>query len=149
MRKMEMNITDEEIENIDEKDLIDYLETLDSNIKDLVESVEKLNRKTEMMQESLDLIIRMVGSILKKMKIMILAIKGKELTTLGSDRDSEVRDKINQIVDTLNYIKNQYQISAKLENKASNTSLLSKILKNLRIKNKTRHIQAIHKSVPD
>jgi hypothetical protein len=136
MKKGEMNIIDKEIEDIDEEDLIDYLESLDSNIKNLIDNIEKLSRKTEMMQESLDLTIKMIGAVLKKMKIMILAVKGKELTILENDKSSEIIYKINHIVDTLNYIKNQYQVDTKLKNKASNTSLLSKILKNLRIKNK-------------
>jgi CHASE3 domain sensor protein len=136
MKKGEMNIIDKEIEDIDEKDLIDYLESLDSNIKNLIDSIEKLSRKTEMMQESLDLAIKMIGAVLKKMKTMILAVKGKELTILENDKGSEIIYKINHIVDTLNYIKNQYQADTKLKNKISNTSLLSKILKNLRIKNK-------------
>ncbi len=137
MGKREISLIDKDFENIEEKDLVDYLESLDSNIKNIVSNIEKLNKKTEMIQESIDLTIKMMGAILKKMKIMILAVKGKESTVLENNKNSEIKDKINQILNMLNYIKSQNQINAKLKSNTSNVSLLSKILGNLKIKSQT------------
>ncbi|MEM1545895.1 MAG: hypothetical protein QXY40_06635 [Candidatus Methanomethylicia archaeon] len=137
MEKREISLNDKDFECIEEKDLVDYLESLDSNIKNIVSNIEELNKKTEMMQGSLDLAIKMMGSILKKMKIMTLTVRGKESIILENDKNSEIKDKINQILDMLNYIKNQYGINAELKSRASNVSLLFKILKKLRIKSQT------------